>query len=813
MARFNGFTGDFSSGITKGFSIPSDKSLGIKDYAVADNPFKFTPNKDEFKSRIRFYDRDSLWARWRRGYEIYTVMQSVFGTSAKQRSAIGDYRSYCAFQQYPGIFIPARIFTYPSSSVETGEHVVAMRDANAFNFYDFGLPTLGIRYLGDAATVPYSQSGTAITVSYTNHGYQLGDNVYLSILSGTATTSTLTIVAKTANTFTCTAATSATTVGNVSAALSTTFSDDRWTEIRTRLRYLPTPTSSLVGERFTDRIEESDPGLSATYSRIASTVTVTCATAHGLATGAEVNLNTTSGAVISGLYKITVTSSVVFTVTTIESGSSSGAAVVYRLIEKFNYRDYVGYTVKSIDTANNELVFQRTDSYGAQTTDNVTNIVVPAHRGFAVGRFLTTELRYQCSCPDYTRRASYYLQSDNQLDKFPSTAITSTKPGTLLNKDDTISNVRENIGVFSDLGYITSNNFYQLPDYQDKAKGCYTSLQYYQLRWCKHIYASLFSLMHEEGNIPFDIASSYKQTNSPNVIITAANHGLTANTKVQLTVTSGAVLSGQYTISSIIDSNNFSIVYPYSQTTSGYCHVGNLKEHDYVDIWLHEPSDHPVGDGADMFYANLRKEHSRVQQGAERLAMLRKGKNWLGSAVSKDFKNQPQSTGNYEPYILTSLLTDNVQRDAAGNIVSSSGTVQNSTQRMISIVSKVVNLNPTLIVSTKFGFLDQPLINYTTDYQFGLIDAGQYLNGNPTEDLNNFVSAGYFVVGVWYVITTIGTTDFTAIGAASNAVYIEFQATGTGTGDGIAVAMSTIDCSTYDPLTAQQNVVDCGTYS
>jgi hypothetical protein len=192
--------------------------------------------------------------------------------------------------------------------------------------------------------------------------------------------------------------------------------------------------------------------------------------------------------------------------------------------------------------------------------------------------------------------------------------------------------------------------------------------------------------------------------------------------------------------------------------------------------------------------------------------MFRKGKNWLGSAVSKNFKNQPQSTGNYEPYILTSLLTDNVQRDAAGNIVSASGTVQNSTQRMISIVSKVVNLNPTLIVSTKFGFLDQPLINYTADYQFGLIDAGQYLNGVTTDPLNNFVSAGSFVVGSWYVITTVGTTNFTAIGAASNALYIEFQATGAGTGDGIAVAMSTIDCVTYDPLTAQQNVVDCGTY-
>jgi len=812
MARFNGFTGNFGESVNKGFKSPGDKISALSNYGVADNPFKFTPQKDDFKSRIRFYDRDSLWARWRRGYEIYTVMQSVFASAATKRADIGDYRSYCAFQQYPGIFIPARIFTYPSSSVETGEHIVAMRDANALNFYDFGLPILGVRYLGDAAVVPYSQSGFAITVSYPNHGYQLGDNIYLSFLSGTGTTATLAIVSKTTNSFTCTAVVSATTVGNVSAALSTTFSDSRWTEIRARLRYLPTPSNSLIGERITDRIEEADPGLSATYSRIGSTVTVTCSTPHGLATGNEIRLKTTTGNVIASLYSITVTSSVAFTLTTIETGSTSGVATVYRLIEKYNYTDYVGYTVKALDITNNEIICQRGYSYGATTTNTITDIVVPAQRGFAVGTFLTTELRYQCTCPDYTRRESYDLYSSNTRDRFPESAITSVKPGTLLNKDDTTTNLRENIGVFSDLGYVTSGNFYQLPDYGDKEQTCYTGLQYYQLRWCKHIYASFFSLAHEEGSAPLNISGSFKQTASTNVVITASGHGLTVNTKVQLVVTSGTVLSGQYSVSSVQDSNTFTIAYPYTQTTSGYCSIQNLKEHDYVSSWLKEPSDHPVGDGADLFYANLRKEHTRVRQGAERLAMLRMGKDWRGSSQTKDFKNQPQSTGNYQPYLLTSLLTDNVQRDAKGNIVSADGTIQNSTQRLISVVSKVVNLNPTLIVSTKFGFLNEPLINYTNDYQFGLIDVGQYLNGVTMDPLNTFVTAGSFVIGSWYIIDTVGDTDFTAIGAASNAQYIEFQATGTGTGTGIAIAMSTIDCSTYDPLTAQPTVIDCGTY-
>jgi hypothetical protein len=48
------------------------------------------------------------------------------------------------------------------------------------------------------------------------------------------------------------------------------------------------------------------------------------------------------------------------------------------------------------------------------------------------------------------------------------------------------------------------------------------------------------------------------------------------------------------------------------------------------------------------------------------------------------------------------------------------------------------------------------------------------------------ITAGSFVVGTWYTILTVGTTNFTLIGAASNTVGIIFQATGAGTGTGTA---------------------------
>lgn len=47
-------------------------------------------------------------------------------------------------------------------------------------------------------------------------------------------------------------------------------------------------------------------------------------------------------------------------------------------------------------------------------------------------------------------------------------------------------------------------------------------------------------------------------------------------------------------------------------------------------------------------------------------------------------------------------------------------------------------------------------------------------------------AAGAFGLGVTYVITSVGTTDFTLIGAASNTVGVQFTATGPGTGSGTA---------------------------
>jgi hypothetical protein len=770
--KFNNSAKGFNGGLSKGFKNPSEKKE--VSFASIDNPFKFTPGDNDYKSRIRFYDRDALWTRWRRGYELYTVTQSYLGSFADQRSNIGDFRSYCAYQLYPGIFIPARLFSFPTNTQEINEQIVGIRDANGINFYDYGLPILAVRYLSDVRIGSYTQVGNSITVSLTNHNYRIGESVYLVFTSGTAVTATLPITAATANTFTCLAAAPLTTAGGVSVQLSTTFDDIRWTETRVRVRAIFDPLPALVGERLVDRVVERDPGISSSYTRVGTTVSVTCSEPHGLTTGNTIFANVLGGNVASRQYVVTVTSTTQLQFTTIDSGVTGGSLIVTRLISGYDYENYVGYTVTAINTTTKEIVFQRDDSYGAKLVNNKATTTVPAERGFIVGRFLTTEMRYQCTCQDFVRRIGYNLYADKRQDRFPVTPITSVKPGQRLNRDNTITNERDNDGVFSDLGYIAPvANFYQLPDYADTTVQSYQDLKYYQLRWCKHIYAALYSINHDEGNLPLLGTGTYSQS-GPNIFINVTSHNLSANSKIQIDFTSGSAISGEYTITTVVDANTFEIVYPFSGVTNGYCTISNIKRHQHVDAWLLEPNDKPVGDGLDTFYENFTEENKKLRKTAERLAMKKLGSKWVGTTSVVGPGGLPQDVANYTPQLLPMMLTDDIRR--VEDSLNRGGILQNETQRLISLVSKLFNVEPSVILSEKFGMLDQPLYNYTAGYAYGLVNNATYLNGVP-----------YSVPGV--STTTVGTVTE------------------------IANKVTVLDCATYNPYIDQEYTVDGGTYS
>ena len=229
--------------------------------------YDFQPDNEDYDSETKFYNRDSLWSRWRRGYDLYSITQTYMGTSSKDRNTRGDFRMYVAFQQFPGVFIPARVFTFPSSTPEMGTQMVGIRDANSFSFYNFGLPITAVRYLKGEVSGTYSQSGTTITVTADDHGLETGDDVFLDFTTGSGVDATLAITGTTQNTFTCTAAASVTTSGNVVYRKETTFSDLNWEQMRVKIRFIPTPVNFFAGERLADRVIERDPGIFATYSQ------------------------------------------------------------------------------------------------------------------------------------------------------------------------------------------------------------------------------------------------------------------------------------------------------------------------------------------------------------------------------------------------------------------------------------------------------------------------------------------------------------------------------------------------------------------
>lgn len=91
-----------------------------------------------------------------------------------------------------------------------------------------------------------------------------------------------------------------------------------------------------------------------------------------------------------------------------------------------------------------------------------------------------------------------------------------------------------------------------------------------------------------------------------------------------------------------------------------------------------------------------------------------------------------------------------------------------------------------LSVSTTLDITGFPAPADNEDGRFAKLRVDAVLSSFST------TTAGSFVTGSTYTITTVGTTDFTAIGAISNTVGVTFVATGAGSGTGEAKQARTL---------------------
>ena len=94
--------------------------------------------------------------------------------------------------------------------------------------------------------------------------------------------------------------------------------------------------------------------------------------------------------------------------------------------------------------------------------------------------------------------------------------------------------------------------------------------------------------------------------------------------------------------------------------------------------------------------------------------------------------------------------------------------------------------------ATVIGNANTETAHFITNYQLKGADGTSGDRGAGRWNIGvSAVTAGSFSTGTTYWITTLGTTDFTAIGATANTVGLSFTATGAGSGTGTATPLPT----------------------
>lgn len=88
--------------------------------------------------------------------------------------------------------------------------------------------------------------------------------------------------------------------------------------------------------------------------------------------------------------------------------------------------------------------------------------------------------------------------------------------------------------------------------------------------------------------------------------------------------------------------------------------------------------------------------------------------------------------------------------------------------------------------------IDDYWLTASTNSSIYEVVIGGTLTGAAWLAVGNSVTAGAFIVGVRYKILTVGTTDFTLIGASANTIGVSFVATGVGVGTGTATPENSI---------------------
>lgn len=131
---------------------------------------------------------------------------------------------------------------------------------------------------------------------------------------------------------------------------------------------------------------------------------------------------------------------------------------------------------------------------------NATTLAVPATGPPAVGEFLTTEIRTQCTCQDFLSREGFNFYNLSLRQRYPYTKVLNLDPGFYdagSEAPQRIVNSSDYPGYARTFGFIYLTEIYKTPTFSDTALYSDVNLYYYQPKWCKHIYAAFWDLQRK----------------------------------------------------------------------------------------------------------------------------------------------------------------------------------------------------------------------------------------------------------------------------------------------------------------------------
>ena len=162
---------------------------------------------------------------------------------------------------------------------------------------------------------------------------------------------------------------------------------------------------------------------------------------------------------------------------------------------------------------------------------------------------------------------------------------------------------------------------------------------------------------------------------------------------------------------------------------------------------------------------------------------------WGAGAQLFDNNGNPLSGGKIYTYAAGTTTLTATYTTPIGNVANSNPIIANAAGRLTNEIWFPVSGSYKFVLKDANDVLIATYDNIPTTAQPPIVNDASSISYEQGYE----VDAGNFTIGATYLITSVGTTDFVAIGASSNQAGVLFTATGVGSGTGKAQFSRTVE--------------------